>query len=415
MTTDPSSAVPATQSTFSQLGLSPLLCSAAEKAGFKRPTAVQQAAVPALLEGRDVLLPTQTGSGKTAAFVLPALQLLADTAQEQAGSYRPPRVLILVPTRDLAMQTATLCRQLGRQLPIRTRVLCGGMDRALQCRSLQEGVDIVVGTHGRLLDLAHEGALDLSEISYLVLDEADRLLDEEFTEAMTALARYFPDHPQTVFCSATLSDDVMGFARKVTRDPVAIEGTDETVTPKRLRQRAVFVAESDKAALVEKIFRERSPSSQSPGRPAKEHRKAGPDGTDDRGRCIVFTRTKKEADTLARRLGQLGQTAMALHGGLGQGERRKVLERFKDTPEAVLVTTDIAARGLDIDDVTLVLNVDMPSTPETYIHRIGRTARAGQKGRTLSLVTPEERGLLRDVERHIQHRIRIVTPETLHD
>lgn len=398
------SSPPSPSASFAELGLLPLLCDAAEKAGFKRPTAIQQAAIPPLLAGRDVLVPSQTGSGKTAAFVLPALQLLALSQQksqdqksqgqkagESAERPRLPRVLILEPTRDLATQTASLCRQLGRQLPLRTRVICGGMDRAQQCRTLAEGVDIVVGTHGRLLDLAQEGRLYLEDIEYLVLDEADRLLDEEFSESMTALARYLPDHPQTVFCSATLPAPMETFARKVTRNPVRMDIPEETITPKRLRQRALFLQEDEKPAMLERIFRDLTPE----------------------GRCIVFVRTKKDADTLGRALRREKLDAMVLHGGLPQGERKSVLNRFKEAPQGILVTTDIAARGLDIDDVTLVVNADMPATPELYIHRIGRTARAGQKGRTLSLVTPDERTLLRDVEQHIQHRIRIVTPEAL--
>lgn len=386
---NPSSSSP---ESFDALGLLPSLCTAAQRSGFARPTAVQKAGIPALLAGRDVLLPSQTGTGKTAAFVLPALQKLAILKeQEDTQNSSIPRVLILEPTRDLAMQTAGVCRQLGRQLPIRTRVVCGGISRDQQARALLDGADIIVATHGRLLDLVEQGELILSEIVYLVLDEADRLLDEEFSASMTALVPYIADRPQTIFCSATLPAPVMTLAKQVTRDPVRVELPEESLTPRRLRQRAIFVEDDDKEVMLQHIITSHRPE----------------------GRCIVFVKTKQRADAIARVIRRYGVKALSLHGGQTPGERKKALSRFQTETGNILVTTDIAARGLDIEDVQMVINLDLPPKPETYVHRIGRTARAGRKGRALSLIPLSERTLLREIERHINHRIRIVTEETL--
>lgn len=359
---------------------------------MKRPTPIQQEGIPALLQGRDVLLPSQTGTGKTAAFVLPALQKLAHIKEKEGTEdFSTPRILILEPTRDLAMQTAGICRQLGRQLSVRTRVICGGVPRAQQTRALAEGADIIVATHGRLLELVDNGELILSELIYLVLDEADRLLDEEFSESMTALVPYMADRPQTVFCSATLPEPVMALARKVTHDPVRILLPEESVTPRRLRQRALFIEEHEKEKTLLTFFTQSLPQ----------------------GRSILFVKTKHRADALARLLRRKGFNALALHGGQTPGERKQALARFQSDTQNILVTTDIAARGLDIEDIQLVINVDLPPKPDTYVHRIGRTARAGRSGRALSFISVTERGLLREIERHINHRIRIVTHDTL--
>ncbi|MXV36333.1 MULTISPECIES: DEAD/DEAH box helicase [unclassified Saccharibacter] len=378
--------------TFDALGLLPALCQAAQRSGLARPTEIQKMGIPALLEGRDVLLPSQTGTGKTAAFVLPALQKLA-ALKEREGHETPsiPRVLILEPTRDLAMQTAGVCRQLGRQLPIRTRVVCGGVSRDQQERALADGADIIVATHGRLLETVERGDLILSDIIYLVLDEADRLLDEEFSASMTALVPYLADRPQTVFCSATLPEPVMALAKKVTRNPVRVEIAEDNLTPRRLTQRAIFVEEDEKETLLKQIAAHHLPE----------------------GRCILFVKTKQRADAIARFMRRCGANAHSLHGGQTPGERKKALARFQNNTGNVLVTTDIAARGLDIDDIQMVVNVDLPPKPDTYVHRIGRTARAGRKGRALSFIPLNERTILRDIERHISHRIRIVTVETL--
>lgn len=391
---------------FAALGLDSALCKAAGKAGFKTPTLVQKAGIPPILEGKDVLLPGQTGSGKTAAFLLPALQNLCALKEgEEETGYAVTRLLVLEPTRDLALQTASVCRQLGRMLPLRTRVICGGTSREQQCKSLERGADIIIATHGRLLDLVQQGDLVLSEIALLVLDEADRLLDEEFSASMTALVPYLSDRPQTIFCSATLPEPVMALARKVTRNPVRVTVEETGLTPGRMTQQAVFLEEEEKDAFLLKILSGRDMIA-APGKDLKKSRKMDIDPA--RGRCILFVKTKHHADRLAKLLCRHGHHAASLHSGQTQGGRNRTLEQFQRDAVSILVTTDIAARGLDIAGITLVVNVDMPNTPEIYIHRIGRTARAGQRGSALSLVTPAERGLLRETEQHLQNRIRII-------
>ncbi len=384
-----------TQTSFTDLGLSDLLAQAAQKAGMKRPTLIQKEGIPPLLAGRDVLLPGQTGTGKTAAFVLPALQKLSELKTEQDED-SIPRILILEPTRDLAMQTAGVCRQLGRQLPLRTRVVCGGIPKEQQALSLAQGADIIVATHGRLLDIVEKGDLTLEHIIYLVLDEADRLLDDEFSASMTALVPYIADKPQTVFCSATLPEPVMTLAKKVTKDPVRVELDEQEITPQRIQQQALFIREDQKEPLLQRLLEMNSQN---------KKKKAG--------RTIIFTKTKQKADFTAKLLRRQNFKAISLHGGQTQGERKKALERYQNQEDGILITTDIAARGLDINDIQLVVNMDLPQSPEIYIHRIGRTARAGKFGRAVTFATLEERTRLRDIERHIQHRIRIITPETL--
>lgn len=376
---------------FEALGLIPALCKAAQHAGFKRPTSIQKESIPAFLAGRDLLLPSQTGTGKTAAFVLPALQKLAALKeQDPSPSFSTPHVLILEPTRDLAMQTAGICRQLGRHLSIRTRVICGGVSRDQQTRSLLDGADIIVATHGRLLDIVERGELILSDIFCLILDEADRLLDDEFTESMTALVPYLADRPQTIFCSATLPEPVMALAKKVTRNPLRLDVNEDQTTPKRLQQRAIFMEEDEKEDALGHILTQSLPQ----------------------GRCLIFVKTKQRTEALARSLRRAKLNAFAFHGGQTPGERKKALARFQDDAHQALVTTDIAARGLDIEGIHLVINVDMPPKPDSYVHRIGRTARAGRKGRAVSFIALQERTLLRDLERHLNQRIRIATIET---
>lgn len=374
---------------FEALGLHPLLCRATRKLGFDRPTAIQQKGIPPLLRGRDVLLPSQTGSGKTATFLLAALQSFLDKKEENARHL--PHCLILSPTRDLAHQTAGICRQLARELGLKTRVLCGGAPREQQLKAMEDGADIIIATHGRLLDFAQRGKVDLSQVTYLVLDEADRLLDEEFTHSMTALVPYLGDYPQTIFCSATLPDSVRQFARKVTRNPVLITLEKETKTPLRLQQRALFLHEDEKESVIKKLVSHYAPD----------------------GQIMLFVNTKKAADILARKIRLWGVKAASFHSDLKQTERKKTLDQLQNGTVTCLVTTDIAARGLDLNDLALVINVDLPKSPELYIHRIGRSARAGRKGKAISLVTLSERHLLREIEQAIHHKIRIITAETL--
>ncbi|QDH17854.1 DEAD/DEAH box helicase [Swingsia samuiensis] len=370
---------------FTKLGLILPLLETLKQIGHKRPSEIQEQTIPQILDGKDVLIASQTGSGKTAAFVLPILQKIS----EYETDYNP-KVLILEPTRELAMQTASVCRQLGRRLPLKTRVICGGVPKEQQVKSLSEGVDIIVATHGRLLDLVVQGQIILEDLKFLVLDEADRLLDEDFAESMNALVPYFPDyHPQTVFCSATLPAPVMALAQKVTRNPVRVEVAEETFTPKKIRQRALFVEKDQKIKIVSQLLDTVA------------------------GKIIIFVKTKNNVQDVFKILKKKSLHIETLHGDKTQAARSKSLDLFKKNEKSILITTDIASRGLDISDVDLVINMDMPTSPEIYVHRIGRTARAGKKGAAFSLITIEERLLLREIEKHIGFRIRITTEDAL--
>ncbi|QDH14010.1 DEAD/DEAH box helicase [Formicincola oecophyllae] len=384
---------------FAALGLSPQACAAAAAAGFSKPTSIQQSVIPTLAAGRDALLVGPTGSGKTAAFLLPIMSQLEQAEAEAAGE-RTPRVLVLAPTRDLATQTAGVSRQLGRHMGLRTRVVCGGLDRQRQVEGLAGGVDVVVGTIGRILDLAQQGALVLDGVTHLVLDEADRLLDDEFSEAMTALAPYLENRQQTVFCSATLQPGFMDFARTVTRNPVQLDLTVDAPLPATIRQQAMFINQAVREGALPAILAKLQAGQRHDGR------KGGTAG--GASRTIVFVNTKREARRLNDLLARAGQDSVALHGDLAQGARKAALAHFSQAPAGVLVTTDVAARGLDIDGVGQVINMGLPASAELYIHRIGRTARAGRRGNALSLLSPEDRFALREVERRTGQKVRIV-------
>jgi len=372
---------------FADFNLLPPLLSALERGGYKKPSAIQMQAIPALISGQDVLAIAQTGSGKTAAYALPILDRLGRLApQRHPGA---PTALVLAPTRELATQIASVFRQLGRALPLRTRVACGGLPRDGQIKALAEGVDILVGTPGRLIDLLDGGHLHLENAGLLVLDEADRMLDGDFLEDMARIAAHLPDKRQTALCSATASASVRTLAQRLLHKPVAIEIEAETVTPKRIRQRAIFADKAEKPKLVAAALR----------------------GTRDR--AIVFVRTKADAERLAGILRREDIAVETIHGDRTQGARNKALDAFRAGRVRALVATDIAARGLDIGDIMLVVNMDLPDKAETYVHRIGRTARAGKRGAALTLCDVDERTTLREIEKKIGYRITIVGPEAL--
>ena len=370
-------------------GLSEPLIRALESAGFTSPTPIQAQAIPAALEGRDVLGSAQTGSGKTAAFVLPILEkLAAEPARPISGT---TRALILAPTRELAGQIGEVFSDLGQFLKLRRTVIFGGVGKQQQIHVLRRGVDILVATPGRLLDLMNDGALTLDLVSILVVDEADRMLDMGFIPDVRRIVSALPRDRQSMFFSATLPTPIITLAREIVRDPVRVEITHTHQERPQIAQRLLFVERENKKDLLADLL-------------------------DDTGadRTIVFMRTKYSAQNLARKLERSGVSADSLHGNKSQAARQKALARFSSGRVRVLVATDIASRGLDVDDIEHVINFDLPHEPDVYIHRIGRTARAGKSGTAVSFCDPTQVTQLRDIERLLDERIPVDNDHSYH-
>jgi ATP-dependent RNA helicase RhlE len=372
--------------TFESLGLEPELLRAVAAKGYTVPTPIQAGAIPAVLDGRDVLAGAQTGTGKTAGFVLPLLQRLA------APRGRLPRVLVLTPTRELAAQIADSVRDYGLHKRLRALVVFGGVGERPQIDGLRAGCDLLVATPGRLLDLCGQGVCDLSGIEHFVLDEADRMLDMGFIPAIRRIMRLLPRKRQNLMFSATYADEVRNLARSMLNDPVTVEVAPRNTTVERVLQVAFRARQDDKRHLLVHLFNH---------------------GAADEGpwtQALVFTRTKHGANRLTRQLESAGIVAAAIHGNKSQSARVKALDDFKAGRIAALVATEVASRGLDIKELPCVVNFDLPHVPEDYVHRIGRTARAGATGRAFSLVAPEETRLLRDIERTMRQRVPVVEP-----
>jgi ATP-dependent RNA helicase RhlE len=363
---------------FEQLGLSAELLRAVSDQGYHEATPVQHQAIPLILEGRDVLAGAQTGTGKTAGFTLPLLQRL----QESRHSQRRVRALILTPTRELAAQVAESVRTYGRYLPVRSAVIFGGVNINPQISRLRQGVDVVIATPGRLLDHLQQGTIDLSGVETLVLDEADRMLDMGFIRDIRRILARLPDVRQNLLFSATFSEEIRRLAEELLDAPARIQ-----VAP---RNRAADLVKQ----VVYPVDRRRK-------RELLSHRI----GAENWRQVLVFTRTKHGANRLAEQLSRDGLKAAAIHGNKSQGARTRALSDFKAGAVRVLVATDIAARGLDIDRLPHVVNYELPNVPEDYVHRIGRTARAGQEGHAVSLVCVDEHKLLADIERLLGHKI----------
>ncbi len=363
---------------FNQLGLSAELLRAVEKQGYREATPIQREAIPLILEGRDILASAQTGTGKTAGFTLPLLQRL----QTSRPSGRYIRALILVPTRELAAQVSDSVRNYGCHLPIRSMQIYGGVSIRPQISRLREGVDIVVATPGRLLDHVRQKTIDLSSIEVLVLDEADRMLDMGFIRDIRRILKQIPAKRQNLMFSATFSKEIRSLASSFLTSPAEIQVAPRNSTAERVRQ---LVHPVDKARKRELL----------------SHRI----GKENWRQVLVFTRTKHGASRLAQQLSDDGLHAVAIHGNKSQGARTKALQGFKSGKVRILVATDIAARGLDIDKLPHVVNYELPHVPEDYIHRIGRTARAGLDGHAVSLVCVDEAKLLRDIERLLKRDI----------
>lgn len=366
---------------FDQLGLTEELLKTVAEQGYTTPTPIQQQAIPLILEGRDVLAGAQTGTGKTAGFTLPLLQrLTANPSQPQKP--RPVRALILAPTRELAAQVHESVKIYGKYLPLYAEAIYGGVNINAQIRNLRKGCDIIIATPGRLIDHVLQKHIDLSKVEILVLDEADRMLDMGFMPDIRKIISWMPEVRQNLLFSATYSSEIKTLAASVLRDPAEVEVARQNATADSISERIYGINREYKRELLSYLI-----------------------GSGNWKQVLVFVRTKHGADRLEKQLQQDGIRAGALHGDKTQGARNKVLEYFKSGKIAVLVATDIAARGLDIDQLPHVVNFDLPQVAEDYVHRIGRTGRAGSSGEALSLVCPEEAYLLAEIEKLLKRQI----------
>lgn len=376
--------------TFADLGLSELILRAVTGEGYTTPTPIQAQSIPHVLAGKDVLGCAQTGTGKTAAFSLPILNNLSKVdagavhPHPNQHKHRPVRALVLSPTRELALQIDESMKTYGKHTHLRTVCVFGGVSQHPQTRALKQGVDILVATPGRLIDLMDQGFVDLSKVEVFVLDEADRMLDMGFIEPIRRIAGEVPEKRQTLLFSATMPKEIRKLADSLLNDPVSVQVAAVSSTPDRVKQQVVFVGQNNKAALLVDMLR-------------KVHV----------DRCLVFTRTKHGADRVAKHLNHSGIPADAIHGNKRQNVRQRSLEAFKNGRTHVLVATDIAARGIDVDGISHVVNFDLPNEPETYVHRIGRTARAGASGEAVSFVdrSSDERHYLREIQKLTKREI----------
>ena len=358
--------------TFQELNLAAPLLRAVAEAGYTRPSPIQEKAIPPVLAGRDLLGCAQTGTGKTAAFALPILQRLS--AAVPAG--RPVRALVLTPTRELALQIHDSFTAYGRHLPLRSAVIFGGVGQAPQVAALAAGVDVLTATPGRLNDLIGQGYVDLSRLEVFVLDEADRMLDMGFIHDVRRVLAHLPQKRQTLLFSATMPPEIEALAGSILHRPVKVMVTPPATTVERIRQSVCLVDKADKKHLLAYLLKAMNVES-----------------------ALVFTRTKHGADRVVRELARAGITAMAIHGNKSQTARQRALGAFRDGRLKVLVATDIAARGIDVDGLSHVFNYDLPNVPETYVHRIGRTGRAGRDGVAVSFCCADEQAYLRDIEK----------------
>ena len=361
---------------FTDLGLKPELARAVAEKGYVTPTPIQREAIPAVLAGRDVLAGAQTGTGKTAAFILPILQNLAS---HQA---RTPRALVLTPTRELAAQVAESARDYGRHTALRTVVIFGGVSEKPQIEALRTGCDLLVATPGRLLDLAQQQLLDLRQVRCCVLDEADRMLDMGFINDIRRILKLLPGERQNLMFSATYSEDIRELASRLLRNPVAIQVAARNAAAERIEQHVYRVPKEHKRHLLAHLI-----------------------VSGNWHQVLVFTRTKHGANRLTEQLVGSGVRAVAIHGNKSQGARVRALTDFKANRVTALVATEVAARGLDIKELPHVVNYELPNVPEYYVHRIGRTARAGGSGSAVSLVSPDEAPLLREIEKLLRRTL----------
>ncbi|NJX16414.1 DEAD/DEAH box helicase [Tamlana crocina] len=366
---------------FKSLGLSEALLKAVDQKGYTTPSPIQQKAIPPVLQGKDVLASAQTGTGKTAGFTLPLLHILSENPKEK---YRPIRALILTPTRELAAQVYANVKEYSAFLNLRSVVIFGGVNQKPQVAQIRKGVDILVATPGRLLDLQSQGLLSLKRVEIFVLDEADRMLDMGFLRDIERTINLMPEKRQNLMFSATFSKEIKKLAHGILNQPVQVEATPENTTVELISQKVYRVAKGLKTGLIIKLIS---------------------DG--NWKQVLVFTRTKHGANKLSKKMMAAGISAAAIHGNKSQGARTKALSNFKNGSVRVLVATDIAARGLDIPLLPHVINFELPNVPEDYVHRIGRTGRAGADGQAISLVSADETTFLRDIEKLIGEKIEV--------
>ncbi len=366
--------------TFDDFEISAEILQAVAEQGYTQPTPIQQQAIPLVLEGQDILAGAQTGTGKTAAFTLPLLELINKHAQGKGN--RPIRALVLTPTRELAAQVGESVNVYGKHLPLKSAVIFGGVKINPQIATLRHGVDILVATPGRLLDHVQQGTIDLSKIEIFVLDEADRMLDMGFIHDIRKVLKLLPDKKQNLLFSATYSDDIKKLANGILKQPALIEVARRNTAAETVDQIVYPVDKSRKRELLSHLI-----------------------GANNWQQVLVFTRTKHLANRLVQQLEKDGLTAAAIHGNKSQGARTRALAGFKNKDIRVLVATDIAARGLDIDQLPHVINFELPNVAEDYVHRIGRTGRAGNAGQAISLVCVDELKLLKDIEKLLKRNI----------
>ncbi len=362
--------------TFADLALAPFLLQALTEEGYVSATPIQAQSIPMLLQGRDMLGMAQTGTGKTAAFALPLLHRLA--ADPRPAPKNGGRILVLAPTRELVSQIAAGFESFGRHLKPRVTTIFGGVSQFHQVKALEAGVDIIVAAPGRLLDLIDQGLCDLSQLEALVLDEADQMLDMGFAKPIERIVATLPADRHTLLFSATMPKSIAALAESLLSDPAKVEIAPPSTTVDRIEQSVMFLDAADKKAALLALLQ-----------------------TPDMGQAVVFTLQKNIANEVCAFIGEAGITAEALHGNKSQGQRERALDAFRAGTVQVLVATDIAARGIDVDTVTHVFNHDLPSLPESYVHRIGRTGRAGRSGFAITLCDAEQRAWLHNVEREI--------------
>lgn len=367
---------------FTELALIEPILRALNEEGYETPTPIQQKSIPAILEHRDLLGCAQTGTGKTAAFTIPVLQLMHLSKQDQPAHPRKIQTLILTPTRELAIQIGESIQAYGRHLKLRSLVIFGGVSQHSQVQSLHAGIDILVATPGRLLDLMQQKHISLRDIRYFILDEADRMLDMGFVHDVKRVITHLPARRQTLFFSATMPPEIQQLANVLLKDPVKVEVTPVSTTAEMIDQTVYFVDKGNKMPLLIHLLKN----------PAIDS-------------LLVFTQMKHFADKVAKKLQQHGIRAEAIHGNKSQNARQRALQQFKDRSIRVLVATDIAARGIDIDELSHVLNFELPNVPETYVHRIGRTGRAGASGKAISFCDRSEKAFLNDIQKLIRKTI----------
>ncbi len=375
---------------FDQLGLAPKLLKALHEEGYRHPTPIQQQAIPVALSGRDILGCAQTGTGKTAAFALPILQRL-DRPEVTSQHYHDIRALIVTPTRELAAQIEASFKAYGRHTHLRHAVIYGGVFQGTQVQAMRGGVDILVATPGRLLDLMSQRMILLHKVEVLVLDEADRMLDMGFINDIKRIVAKVPVRRQTLFFSATMPEEIRKLAGGILDSPVSISVTPQSTAAETVAQSVYLVERDDKAELLKHLLKDHGIS-----------------------RALVFTRTKVRADRVARKLSGWGIPAQAIHGDKSQSTRERVLGSFKSGGTRVLVASDVVSRGIDIEDISHVINFDIPHEAEAYVHRIGRTGRAGTSGKAISFCDSEEREDLRQIEKLLGRRIPLVEDHPFH-